>query len=83
MKEIWKKADFNNPYMGLWNKTCKAPKYWCRLYQVWLSEEDVINKKCFHKPTYDMMSEKKCGCIEIKENNPFVRKRKRKKKMKM
>lgn len=82
MKQTWKKANNSNPYMGIGNKICKNPKYWCRLYQVWLSEEDAINKKCFCKPTPDMMFERKCNCIEIKENNPFLFEKNKKKKKK-
>ena len=72
MKETWAKADFRNPYMGIENKICKNPKYWCRLHQVWLSEEDAINRKCFCRPTYNLMFERKCNCIEVKEYNPFL-----------
>ena len=73
MKQIWIKADHRNPYMGINNTICKNHKYWCRLHEVWLSENDAINKKCFCKPTYDLISVRKCSCIEIKEHNPFLR----------
>lgn len=57
-------ADQINPYMGLDNKICKNPTYWCRLHQVWLSEEDVKRKKCKNKPTFDMIGVHRCGCLE-------------------
>ncbi len=57
-------ADAKNPYMGLGNKICKNPTYWCRLHQVWLSEEDVKRKKCKNKPTFDMIGVHRCGCLE-------------------
>lgn len=72
MKQTWTKADFRNPYMGIENRICKNPKYWCRLHQVWLSEEDAISRKCFCRPTYDLISVRKCNCIETKEYNPFL-----------
>lgn len=72
MKQTWAKADFRNPCMGIENRICKNLKYWCRLHQVWLSEEDAVNRKCFCRPTYNLMFERKCNCIEIKEYNPFL-----------
>ena len=56
----YKKADAKNPNMGLNNKICKNPKYWCRLHQVWLSEKDVELKHCENKPTMDMISTMRC-----------------------
>lgn len=41
----YQKADSRNPRMGLNNRICKSPKYWCRLHEVWLSEEDVKRKQ--------------------------------------
>lgn len=52
--------------MGLNNKVCTSPKYWCRLHEVWLSEEDVKRKKCREKLTFDMLSTYKCRCLEKK-----------------
>ena len=69
------KADTRNPWMGLYGKNCKSPVYWCRMHEVWLSEEDVVKKKCFCKPTFDMISTYRCKCIEIKKDNPFVERR--------
>lgn len=57
-------ADQRNPYMGLDNKICKNPTYWCRLHQVWLSEEDVKRKGCKNKPTFDMLGVYRCRCLE-------------------
>lgn len=57
-------ANAKNPYMGLDNKICKNPTYWCRLHQVLLSEEDVKRKKCKNKPTFDMIGVHRCGCLE-------------------
>ena len=54
--------------MGLNNQVCLKPEYWCRLHQVWLSEEDVKNKKCFAKPTFDLLGVKKCTCIDENKN---------------
>lgn len=61
-------ANTKNPYMGLNNKICKNPTYWCRLHQVWLSEEDVKRKKCKNKPTFDMIGFHRCGCLERRNN---------------
>lgn len=60
-------ADSRNPYMGLNNKVCENPKYWCRLHQIWLSENDVKSKNCRSKLTFDMMSTYQCGNLERKE----------------
>ena len=57
----YKIADARNPNMGLNNKPCYNPKYWCRLHQVWLSESDVKSKHCKEKPTMDMIETKRCG----------------------
>ena len=60
-------ANASNPYMGLDNKICTNPVYWCRLHQVWLSEEDVARKRCNNKLTFDMLDTYKCGNLEKKE----------------
>lgn len=62
------KADRRNPYMGLDNTVCRNPAYWCRLHQVWLSEEDVEKKKCTKKPTFDMIGFITCGNLEKKDS---------------
>lgn len=64
---IYKKADQRNPYMGLNNKICKIPAYWCRMHEVWLSEEDVKRKSCKAKLSYDMLDRKICNCLEKKQ----------------
>lgn len=58
------KASTSIPHMGLNNKICTNPVYWCRLHEVWLSEEDVKKKRCNNKPTFDMISTRKCGNLE-------------------
>ena len=60
----YKKADARNPKMGLFNKTCKNPVYWCRSHEVYLSPEDVEKKKCLHKSTFDMIGQRICGNLE-------------------
>ena len=72
MEQTWQRADHRNPWMGIDNKICKNPKYWCRLHQVWLSEADVIKKQCFCRPTYDLRDVRRCTCLETKEYNPFL-----------
>ena len=62
----WPKADTRNPWMGLHGKVCENPVYWCRFHEVWLSEEDAAKKKCLAKPTFDMISVRRCNCIEDK-----------------
>lgn len=57
-------ADKGHPFMGLDNKTCKNPAYWCRLHKVWLSEEDVKRKRCKDKPTFDMIGTHRCWNLE-------------------
>lgn len=71
----WKKrkpmprADTRNPWMGLNGVVCKKPAYWCRLHEVWLSEEDVERKRCRAKPTYDMIATRRCNCLEHKSQD--------------
>lgn len=60
-------ADKRNPYMGLDNKICRNPVYWCRLHQVWMSEDDVERKRCKCKMTFDMIGTYRCSCLERKE----------------
>ena len=66
------KADIRNPWMGLDGVVCENPAYWCRLHEVWLSEEDVAKKHCLARVTPDMRGMRKCNCIERKEKNPFI-----------
>lgn len=60
------KADKRHPFMGLDNKICKNPIYWCRLHQIWLSEDDVKRKQCKNKKTFDMIDTYRCSCLEKK-----------------
>ena len=60
-------ADERNPNMGLNNKICKDPKYWCRLHKVWLSEEDVERKHCKNKLDAYMIEHRRCYNLEKKE----------------
>lgn len=73
----YKRADNRNPFMGLNNKVCRSPAYWCRLHQVWLSEQDVKRKKCLEKPDMRMISTRKCGELEKKDKKSAARGRKR------
>ena len=57
----YKRADARNPHMGLYNRICRNPEYWCKLHQVWLSENDVAKKQCKNKPTFDMIGTVRCG----------------------
>jgi len=50
-------------YIGLDNKECKTPKYYCKSHNIYLSEEDVNKKKCLCKLTPDMISERKCNWL--------------------
>lgn len=68
------KADFRNPWMGLNGVVCEEPAYWCRLHEVWLSEEDVAKKKCLARMTYDMLGYRRCNNLDVRTENPFVRK---------
>lgn len=75
---LWKKknakhkADCRNPWMGMNGVVCEKPAYWCRLHEVWLSEDDVAKRKCLEKLRPDMLSTHKCNCLERKEKNPFI-----------
>lgn len=63
----YKIADGRNPYMGLNNTVCKNPVFWCKIHNVWLSEEDIKLKKCMCKPTFDMMGSIRCGGLAKRE----------------
>lgn len=56
-------------YIGLSGEECLTPAFWCRLHQVWLSDKDVIKKKCLEKPTFDMIGTYTCHCIELKNKD--------------
>lgn len=59
-------ADQRHPFMGLDNKICKNPVYWCRLHRVWLSEEDARRKKCKRKDDFDLIGTHRCGNLDRK-----------------
>jgi hypothetical protein len=65
-KRRYPRADTRNPLMGLDGIVCKDPVYWCRLHEVWLSEEDVKRKHCKDKLTYNMIATYRCNCLERK-----------------
>lgn len=71
-KHAMPKADSRNPWMGLNGVTCNDPVYWCRLHEVWLTEDDVSQKKCLAKLTYNMLETYRCRCLERKQTNPFI-----------
>lgn len=56
-------ADGRNPFMGLDNKICRKPAYWCRAHKIWMSEEDVGRKRCMEKPDYNMIGTHRCGSL--------------------
>lgn len=64
--------------MGLNNKLCKDPVYWCRLHQIWLSDEDVKKKKCREKPDVWMIETRRCTNLEKKDFSEYMRKLRKK-----
>lgn len=60
----YKKAIKGKKFMGLDGKIYRHPKYWCRLHEIYLSEQDVIKKHCKNKSTVDMISQYRCGNLE-------------------
>lgn len=56
-------SDKNNAQMGLNNKKCNSPKYFCLSKKIFLSADDVATKSCFHKVNADMLSEQKCNWL--------------------
>lgn len=50
-------------YIGLDNKVCENPKYYCKIHLVYLSAEDVKRKKCMCKPTFDMIGTTTCKSL--------------------
>ncbi len=59
-------ADRKHPFMGLNNRVCQNPKYYCRLHRVWLSDGDVKKKRCKEKPDFDMIGVHLCKNLEKK-----------------
>jgi len=68
----YQKADKRVPNMGLNGLPCSNPKYWCRLHEIWLSEDDVENKHCRCKPTMDMIGVQRCTNLEQKDYAAFL-----------
>lgn len=54
----------DDPNMGLNNEICQSPVAFCKSKRVWLSEKDVIAKKCRKKLTTDMISYEKCKVLD-------------------
>lgn len=55
-------------YIGLDNKICEDPRYYCSIHLVYLTDEDVKRKKCKCKPTFDMIGTTTCrSLIPIEE----------------
>jgi hypothetical protein len=50
-------------YIGLFNKECENPAYYCRCHNVFLSAEDAEFKQCLHKPTKDLVGITRCPYI--------------------
>lgn len=74
------KADARHPQMGLDNKICIEPKYWCRNHQVWLSEKDVQKRECKKQMSYDMMSVSECGNLEKRNYEDWLKELKKNRK---
>ena len=60
----YKKAIKGKTFIGLNGKICRHPKYWCRLHEIYLSEQDIIKKHCKCKPTFDLIGTEPCGKLE-------------------
>ena len=50
-------------YMGLNNKLCTNPVYYCKAHRVYLNNDDVTVKKCLCKPTMDLISTQRCNWL--------------------
>lgn len=75
MQEQWKTADegTKNEKMGLNNKICENPAYWCKSHRIWLSEDDVKLKNCKEKPTMDMIGKNRCNSLVPVEEVPMYK----------
>jgi len=60
--------------MGLDNKPCLDPVYWCPIHQVWLSKEDAQRKGCFNKMSFDMIGPYVCPSLQEKDYETWRRK---------
>lgn len=56
--------------MGLDNKMCTDPAYWCRRHRCWLSKDDAERKHCKEKPTVDLISTYRCPSLVPVEEFP-------------
>ena len=62
--------------MGLDDKVCEDPKYFCLCHKVYLSDADVERKSCRHKMTPDMMGFVNCRWLmESDEYTAMIEKR--------
>ena len=50
--------------IGLDNKICINPMYWCRRHEVFLSESDVERRHCLNKLSFDMRGYYSCSCLQ-------------------
>lgn len=57
------------PHMGLNNKICKDPQFYCKSKRIYLSKEDAEQKGCFKKLSPDMMEYKRCNWLISSEDN--------------
>ena len=62
-RKLYKLAN-NGIKMGLDNKICVNPMYWCRRHEVFLSESDAERRHCRNKLTYDMRGYYRCSCLK-------------------
>lgn len=65
----------NNIHMGLSNKVCTDRKYFCTVKGVYLDDEDVIRKKCYHKFTYNGQTEYVCKRMIVLKDRIIKRER--------
>ena len=54
---------YQDQYIGLDNKICENPEYYCKIHLVYLSSEDVERKKCLCKPSFDMIGTHRCKSL--------------------
>lgn len=56
--------------MGLDNKVCDNPVYYCALKQVYLTNDDVRRKRCLNLPTFDLLGTTRCTSLrDIHKNS--------------
>lgn len=66
---MYKKAIKGKFFMGLNNRICYDPKYWCRLHEIYLSEKDVERKHCKCKCSANLLDTYICGNLEDVSND--------------